>query len=202
MVPGAGGGPAIRVNGVSTAPAGRYVPELRFPRKHEEGVSIGPESEHHSEIGPSLHRLAHKLACRRIPRRAALSLLVSTFFPSGLNATEPTGAGCSITLPTGRPLSASQRRAVWSSLPLSTVVPRGLNATAVTTSPCQQGGPSSLAQRQVPQAGRVSAASCQHRVARRTKLRLQNASGFVQRTADRPASGPTPKAATSYPCSS
>ena len=41
----------------------------------------------------------------------------------------------------GRPVAASQSRAVWSWLPVRTTLPSGLNATALTKPRCGRGGP-------------------------------------------------------------
>ena len=89
------------------------------------------------------HRLAEPSARRRVPKTRTLSqLAVATFVPSGLKATATTMLLCLIGSPSGRPLAASQRRAVLSPLPVAsqppfttqlavaTFVPSGLKATA------------------------------------------------------------------------
>ena len=55
----------------------------------------------------------------------------------------------------GRPVAASQSRAVLSSLPVRTALPSGLNATAVTVPWCARGGPMGRPRGRVPEPRRL-----------------------------------------------
>ena len=57
--------------------------------------------------------------------------------------------------PRGRPVAASQSRAVTSRLPVTTVLPSGLNATAQTAASMRQGRAEGLARRRVPEPRRL-----------------------------------------------
>ena len=87
---------------------------------------------------------------------AVLSPLpVRIVLPSGLNATDDTGSGCSMGGPRGRPVAASHSRAVLSWLPVRTVLPSGLNATDQTAVRMHQGLADGPAAGGVPQPRRV-----------------------------------------------
>ena len=59
-------------------------------------------------------------------------LPVRAVLPSGLKATALSAPRCEMGCPMGRPVAASQSRAVLSSQWSATVLPSGLNATALT----------------------------------------------------------------------
>ena len=65
----------------------------------------------------------------------------------------------------GRPVAASQSRAVLSSLPVSTVLPSGLNATAADRGLMRQGRAEGPARRRVPEPRRLVLAPGEHGLA-------------------------------------